>query len=252
MSERVVAVIQARMTSTRLPGKVLLPLAGRPLVGRVIERVAAIPAVDAVAVAVPDGPEQQQLIDIIQAIDGIVLSRGPEDDVLRRTLIAAEAAGADVVVRITSDCPYVDPDVSGAVLGVWRLSGLPYARTSIERGFPLGFDTEVLATETLRLADREAVDPYEREHVTPFMWRQPDRFPAVQLECRPDVRRWRLVVDTVDDYELACRVYDELGSDFRFGDLRGLFSRQPDLLEINAHLSSPRYVGLPPPSDGAL
>ena len=234
------------MTSTRLPRKVLLPLAGVPMVIRVVERASAIAGVDVVCVAVPDGEDHEPLVAAVaEHRPDAVVARGPENDVLRRTVGAADATGADLVVRVTSDCPYLDPDVSGAVLAAARTAGVPYARTAFRSGYPLGFDTEVVTTDALRAADAEAVDPYEREHATPFIWRRPERFPCLWLDHLPDRRDWRLVVDAPEDYELATRVYDELGPGFRFADLEELFAARPDLLEINRAVEQTRYVGIP-------
>jgi len=241
---RVAVVVQSRMTSTRLPGKVLLPLDGRPLIWQVLERAAAIDGVDVVVAAIPEGDGQGKLVELVSSHPTARVATGPEDDVLGRTILAAEAVEADVVVRISSDCPMFDPRVSGAVLAAFLAVDAPYARTDMEHGFPLGFDTEVVSVDALRAAAAESRDRYEREHVTPFIWRRPDRFPAVHLGARPDRRWWRLTVDTPEDYDLASRVYDELGGDhphFGYADLVALFTRRPELLEINRDIEQNAY-----------
>lgn len=242
-----VAVIQARMTSTRLPGKILLPLAGKPILARVIERARAIAGIDKIVVAIPNGPEHEPVASLCGALDAPVM-RGPEQDVLKRTLMAAEAQGAETVVRLTSDCPFLDPRASAAIVAAFHASGAAYASNAMETGYPLGFDTQVTSLESLREAEAEATDPYEREHVTPFLWRRPERYPALYLDYHPNLRHWRLVVDTRDDYEMARRVYDELAPrDALFGldALRGLFAEQPDLLALNAQVKQTPYEGLP-------
>lgn len=243
--ERTVAVIQARMTSTRLPGKVLLPLAGRPMLTRVVERALRAPGIDVVCVAVPEGPAHQPLVDLAETMPGVVAVRGPEHDVLHRTVLAAQETGATTVVRVTSDCPFLDPGVTGAVVAAQLSAGVPYARTAFSTGFPLGFDTEAVAVESLLSADIEATDPYEREHVTPFIWRRPARFPNLYLDRQPDLRSWRLVVDSPEDYGLACEVYDLLGADFDLTALAEVFAARPELLQINANVEQTPYVGLP-------
>lgn len=233
---RTVAVIQARMTSTRLPGKVLKPLAGAPLLTRFLERVRRIAGLDAICVALPEGDAQAPLADLVAGMGDISVVRGPEDDVLRRFAIAAEATDAAAIVRITSDCPLFDPAVSGAVIAAFHAAGAPYARTAPGTGFPHGFDTEVFTAGALAAADREADDPYEREHVTPFLLRRPDRFPALHLDRKPDLRSWRLTVDTEADYALASAVYDALyDTDPAFGlaAMAALFAARPNLLDIN-------------------
>jgi spore coat polysaccharide biosynthesis protein SpsF len=246
-SDHVVAVVQARFTSTRLPGKILLPLGGVPLLGRVLERVEAIDGVDAVVVAVPEGDTQTELVDFVTARTGTKVFAGSEQDVLARTLLAAESERASTVVRITSDCPMLDPVVSSTVLAAFIRSGVSYARTGITNGYPLGYETEVIAIDALRAAAGESRDLYEREHVTPFVWRRPERFSAIHLACIPDRRKWRLTVDTKEDYALAGRVYDELFETnplFGLTEITSLFARNPGLLELNDRVSQKPLIGL--------
>ena len=244
----VVAVIQARMTSTRLPGKVLMPLAGAPLLTRMIERVRRIRGLDRICVAIPEGAAHDPIAELVRGLGDVTLVRGPEDDVLRRTAMAATACRADIVVRLTSDCPMIAPDVFAVVIAMRQATGTPYARTAFASGYPLGFDTEVVRADALAEADREAVDPYEREHVTPFLWRRPERYPCVFLDRRPTRRDWRLVVDTAQDLELARNVFDALYSTrpaFGFADIEALFAARPELLDINRATAQNPYRGLP-------
>ncbi len=246
--ERIIAVLQARMTSTRLPGKVLMPLAGAPLLSRVIERVSRISGLDGIVVAIPSGDKQLPIVELVAGIPEVDLVSGSEDDVLDRTLYAATSAGATAIVRITTDCPLIDPEVSSAVLGAFRKLGISYARTAISHGYPMGFDTEVISVDALKIAASESSDPYEREHVTPFIWRQPERFESIVLSCMPDRRHWRLTVDTPEDYRLVSTVYDELANvspSFGMRELDALFKRRPELLELNAGTASTPYIGLP-------
>lgn len=246
---RVAAVVQARMTSSRLPGKILLPLAGKPLLYRMLERVKRIVGVDSVVLALAEGPIHDAAVEAVSGLDVLVV-RGSESDVLARTAKAAREAHADTVMRITSDCPLVDPVVSGSILQAYVSGfgeGLRYARTAIERGHPLGFDTEVFASELLYEADQTSSDPYEREHATPYIWRRPERFRQIAIAGHPDRRGWRLVVDTADDYKLASAVYDALypsNPQFGYPELIELFEDKPHLLRLNAHVEQKPYVGL--------
>lgn len=242
-----IAVIQARMTSTRLPGKILMPLAGKPILARVIERARAIRGIDKVVVAIPEGDAHEPVAGLCRNLDTPV-TRGSEQDVLKRVVMAAEAQGAEIVMRLTSDCPFLDPGVSAAILAGFRASGAAYASNAMESGYPLGFDTQVAGMKALREADAEATDPYEREHVTPFLWRRPERYPALYLDYRPNLRHWRLVVDTQDDYAMACGVYEAMAPrDPMFGldTLRALFAARPELLAMNARVKQTPYEGLP-------
>ncbi len=251
MSSRrpVVAIVQARMTSTRLPGKVLRPLAGAPLIARVVERVSRIQGVDEVVIALAEGAAHDPVMAALAGVP-IQIVRGPEQDVLARTAAAARAASATTVMRITSDCPLVDPSVSAGVLAAYlaaKDAGICYVRTAFDNGFPLGFDTEVFAAATLFEAEAQASDPYEREHVTPYIWRRPDVYPAILIDARPDRRHWRLVVDSEDDYRLVAAIYDELHlvkQDFGFAELCRLVEARPELLQLNAHIAQHAYVGL--------
>jgi len=242
---KVAAVIQARMTSTRLPGKALKTLCGEPMLLWVLSRVQRIELVDDVVVAIPDGPDHQPIATCLEAHPDITLVRGPEHDVLTRTLMAGKAVNADAIVRITSDCPMIDPDVCSSLVSAWRCSGARYGRLAFNSGFPLGFDTEVFRLEDLEKAASESSDPYEREHATPFLWRNPDRFPAIYIDANPNRRHWRLVVDTEDDFRLAEAIYERLGPDFRYLDLVRLFEKEPRLLAINSNVVQTEYLGLP-------
>ncbi len=242
---RTIGIVQARLTSTRLPGKVLLPLAGYPLIDRVLERLGRCRSLDGLCVAIPCGESQDPLRMHLMGVAGISVETGSEEDVLTRTLCAAEASQATIIVRVTSDCPFVDPAVVDAVVLARQAGGFDYARTAMDSGFPLGFDCEVLTIDSLRVAQREAKDPYEHEHVTPFIWRRPNRFSTLILDHKPDRRHWRLVVDTLEDYALACKVYEFLcpkNPDFRYADLIKLFMSQPELLNMNRAIQQAPYV----------
>ena len=248
-TEPVVAILQTRMTSTRLPGKVLRPLAGAPLIVRVAERVSRIPGVDKVLIALAEGVAHDPVMTALAGLP-VQVVRGSEQDVLARTAAAARAAGAATVMRITSDCPFIDPAVSGSVLAAYKVgrsaSG-PYARTAFNSGFPLGLDTEVFAASALYEAEEAATDPYEREHVTPYLWRHPETYPCVLIDARPDRRDWRLVVDTEEDYRLASTLYDALypvNPAFGFADICAMLEARPELLQLNAHIAPHTYVGL--------
>jgi spore coat polysaccharide biosynthesis protein SpsF len=244
----VVAVMQTRMTSSRLPGKVLKPLAGAPLVRRTAERVMRINGVDRVVVALAEGREHDPVISALDGLD-VTIVRGSEDDVLARTAAAARAAKAGTVMRVTSDCPLIDPAVCASVLAAYlagRAAGLRYARTAFTTGYPHGFDTEVFGADALYEAEAAAIDAYEREHVTPYIWRRPDAYPVGILDARPDRRDWRLVVDTADDYRHAASIYDALyprNPSFGLVELIELFAARPELLQ-RVHVAPQTYVGL--------
>jgi len=232
-----VAIIQARTGSTRLPRKVLLPLLGEPILSRVIRRVARAGSLDRVVVATTTLPED----DVIVALcgrEGTRASRGSPDDLLDRYLQTASASDADVIVRITSDCPLIDPDVIDVAVESFRLEGVDYASTGLEpRTYPRGLDVEVIARPALERAWREDHDPAWREHATPYLYRHPELFRVLRLdteEPHPDLR-WS--VDTPEDYELVRRIYDWFGrDDFGWREVVDLMAERPEWADINRHV----------------
>lgn len=232
------------MGSTRLPGKVLEPLAGRPAVARVLERVARAPGLDGVALLTSDTPGDEPLRQIGAEL-GVPVVAGSHDDVLDRFHLAARQLGADVILRVTADCPLVDPGVLGELLALFRdtpgldhaavATGAMAARTGLRR-YPDGLDGEVLDAATLALAWEQATDPYEREHVTPFVWRRPERFNLAVLEAPEDLGTERWTIDRAADLAFVRAVYERLGDRESFGyrDVLDLLAREPALRELNA------------------
>lgn len=193
----VACIIQARLRSTRLPAKVLLPLpTGRTVLEEVIYRCKQIKGVDAVVVAIPDTPEN----DIIASVAcRTAVVRGPEHDVLARYAKAASEVNADVIMRITSDCPLVDPEVSGQVLRL--VGGVGYASNCWPaREHPHGLDCEVFTRDLLSMANNEATDAYDREHVTPFIQRNCRVEGSALLKSMVDRSHIRWTLDTIEDY----------------------------------------------------
>ncbi|GDY12606.1 spore coat protein [Planctomycetota bacterium] len=230
---RVVAIIQARMGSTRLPGKVLKPLAGAPMLHRVVERALRIPAVNEVVVATSVLPEESPIVAWC-AGHGVRCVRGSADDVLSRYHLAAAESQADWVIRITSDCPLLSPAVSAFVLGAALAGGCDYASNCHRRTFPRGLDTEVFTRAALDQAAAEAVEPSEREHVTPFIWRRPDRYRLRDVWQPDDRSHLRWTVDTPSDFDLADRFYLELGGGgWEYADALQVLARHPDWADLN-------------------
>jgi spore coat polysaccharide biosynthesis protein SpsF len=229
---RTVVVVQARMGSTRLPGKVLADVAGRPLVAHVLDRAQRIRGAVEVALAIPDLAEDDPLARAGAAL-GVRVVRGSSDDVLDRYLAAAEATRADAVVRVTGDCPLLSPAVASDVLEAFP--GADYASNTLERTFPRGLDTEVISVGALRVAGREATSAAEREHVTPFIWRRPERFALRSVRSAVDRSALRWTVDTPEDLELVRAIHAELGPGwFDMPEIVALLERRPELAAMNA------------------
>lgn len=198
---RVVAVIQARVGSSRLPGKVLRNLAGRPVLAWVLRAAASAGGIDEVVIATSVQPDDDVIADFC-AQHGIRAIRGSEDDVLSRFLLAASETGADAVVRLTADCPLLDPAVISQVVDVWRRdTGLDYVSTTGHRTLPRGLDVELATTAALRRVDART-EPYHRAHVTSGIYEEGAGFVCASLSYRPSSSHYRVTLDTPEDAAL--------------------------------------------------
>ena len=229
----ILAVLQARMSSTRLPGKVLRDLAGAPMLARQVERLRRARRIDRLVVATSEQPEDDAVADLTRAL-GLGVHRGPLHDVLARFVGALDAFGpADHVVRLTGDCPLADPEVIDRLIALHLAQGSDYANNTGEsRTFAHGLDAEIVTAEVLRTAGAEAADPYEREHVTPFIYRRPERFRLAVLRNDTDEGDARWTVDTPEDFAFVEAVYEALHAstpDFTSADVRRLVASRPDL-----------------------
>jgi len=225
-----------------LPGKVLRRLGHATVLGHVVRRVAAAGVADRIVIATSTAAADAAVVDEAGRL-GVAVTRGPEDDVLRRFVMAFDEHGGETGIRVTSDCPVLDPAVVAAVVGLLSASpGVSYASNTVERSYPRGLDVEAFSVEALRAADRESRDPAEREHVTPFLYRRPERFGIRQL-TRDDPDRsadWRLTLDTEADWSLLEAVFAALGPAgemFGLPELEALLRSKPELLELNRHIA---------------
>jgi spore coat polysaccharide biosynthesis protein SpsF len=231
---KVVAIIQARMGSTRLPGKVLLDLAGASILLRVLERVRRTDSIDEVVVATTDKPSDDIIVQECLRYQ-IPVFRGQEEDVLDRYYRAAVSAKADIVVRITSDCPLIDPEITRKTVQAFLAERPDYASNCLVRTYPRGLDTEVMTLHALERTWREAKQPYQREHVTPYIHENPDEFKLLSVTGEADYSGHRWTVDTPEDFELVRSVYTRLQhrNQFSWRDVIDLLQREPELAELN-------------------
>jgi len=232
-----VALIQARMTSTRLPGKVLADLAGLPLLQRMLARVARAKRLDGVVVATTDNATDDPVAALCSSL-GVQVFRGSEADVLGRMLAAAEMVAAKVAVRLTADCPMIDPDVIDQCLVLREQKGVDYASNVNRRTYPDGLDVECFTIEALRRADAEAVAPKAREHVTPYMRGIfPDlpqgHFSRADLTFAADFGFLRWTVDHAEDLERVREFFTALAEPFTWLDALSWATRHPHLLASN-------------------
>ncbi len=236
---RIVTIIQARMGSTRLPQKVTKDLAGEPVLARTVSRVKRAKTIDEVVIATTTNPQDDALVSLCAQYDWPCY-RGSEDDVLDRYYQAAREHQAEVVVRITSDCPLIEPEVIDTVVQAF-LDGQPeldYASNTLPpRTFPRGLDTEVMSFAALEHAWQQDTNPAWREHVTPYIYRPPDQFNLRAVTNSTDYSDMRWTVDTSEDLEFIRRIYTHFGHDqFSWRDVLALLAQHPDWQEINRHV----------------
>ena len=238
MGKKTVAIIQARMSSTRLPGKVLKDLAGEPMLVRVINRTSRAKTIDEVVIGTTTNLADDPIVRLCEE-RGWLVFRGSEDDVLDRYYQAALARKADAVVRITSDCPLIEPEIIDRVVREF-LSHLPqiaYVSNGLERTFPRGLDVEVMLFSALEKAWREDHNPAWREHVTPYIYRNPDRFRAFNVANDIDYSYMRWTVDTEEDLAFVRKIYGHFEGDaFGWIDVIMLLDKHPEWLQINQHI----------------
>lgn len=234
---RTIAIIQARMGSTRLRGKVLIDLNGESVLGRVMLRVARSKILDNAIVATSDCPADDAVAELCVRRDWPCF-RGSEDDVLDRYYRAALSFSAQTIVRITSDCPLIDPEVIDLVIDAYQNQAVDYASNCLERTYPRGLDTEVLSIKALRRAWEEAPLSHEREHVTPYIYQHPEFFRLTSVKNREDYHQHRWTLDTPEDLQLIRTIYERLGNrdDFGWREALALMEREPELAAINAHV----------------
>jgi spore coat polysaccharide biosynthesis protein SpsF (cytidylyltransferase family) len=237
------AIIQARMTSTRLPGKVLEDLGGEPLLARVVERALRATRLDQVGVATTDRATDDPVADFCRQ-SGILCFRGDEDDVLDRYRQAAAAFGGDVIVRLTADCPLLDPAVIDRVIEGFESADCDYASNTVKPTFPDGLDTEVFTRKALETAWRDAALTSEREHVTPFIWKRPEQFRIRSVEQAVDLSALRWTVDDAADLQFVRAVFAGIEpGQTAMEDVLALLRRHPDIGSINAGaLRNERYL----------
>jgi len=205
-----VAVIQARNTSTRLPGKVVLPLAGVPVVTHIAERMKATDGVDVVCAAIPDSPGQEPLAELVESLDGVVLVRGPEDDILRRFAMAAEQTQADIVLRLFADCPAIDCGIAANLIAVHVERGGALTEVSDDSGYPWGYECQAISVEALMAANGIDLSANEREDFPAGFARYPDRFPMSRVYRPAGSSKLQILLDTPADYEKLNGIFEAL------------------------------------------
>jgi spore coat polysaccharide biosynthesis protein SpsF (cytidylyltransferase family) len=232
---RTIAIVQARMGSTRLPGKILLPLAAQTVLAHVLTRCAAVPGIDGVCCATTNLAADDAVAEEA-ARRGALVFRGSVEDVLARYAGAARAVKADVVLRVTSDCPAIDPAICGALLDLRTQTGAAYAANNMPASWPHGLDCEAFTREALDAADAHATRAVDREHVSPWM-REKGDLPRANLEAPPGLpgaTRWTL--DYPEDYAFFEALFARLPlgpKGYSMAAVLGVLAAHPEIGDIN-------------------
>ncbi|MAE81180.1 MAG: acylneuraminate cytidylyltransferase [Flammeovirgaceae bacterium] len=230
-----VIIIQARVGSTRLPNKVLTDIANKPMLQRVVERCSRSTNADTVMVATTNNADDDPIVKLCESI-GTPVYRGSEEDVLDRYKQAADMIQADVIVRVTSDCPLIDPEILDQAITKFEEVKPDYASNVIERTYPRGLDCEIFSRSVLDRVWNEAKQKHEREHVTPYILENPEKFTVLSIvgDTNESTHRW--TVDTPEDLKLVQAIYAELGEDgaFDWKQILDFLEQNPEILQLNA------------------
>jgi len=233
--DNIVAIIQARMSSTRLPGKVMEDISGKPMLWHVINRIRYSKLIDKIVVATSIN-KKDDIIENFCKENGIFYYRGDEEDVLKRYYETAKIYNANKIVRITSDCPLIDPEIVDIVIKEHIKDKVDYTSNTIERTFPRGLDTEVFNFETLKKTNELAKEKYQREHVTIFIYENPHLFKIKNVRNFKDLSDLRWTVDEEKDLIFVREIYKRLynqGNIFYMRDILEILKKEQDLKKIN-------------------
>jgi spore coat polysaccharide biosynthesis protein SpsF len=237
-SNTISVIIQARIGSTRLPGKVLKELCGKPVLWHVWNRLCRAKKVDNIIIATTILPEDDSIQSFCEEYN-IPFHRGSSNDVLSRYFETAKKYDAKTIIRVTADCPVIDPVIIDHLIDSYKAENVDYMSNGMTRTFPRGLDAEIFSFNILERAHKEAGLEYEREHVTPYIYRHPKIFSLQNFLNTEDLSFHRWTVDTEEDFELIRIIYDSLYRKkeiFLLDDILKLFSERPDLIKINQHI----------------
>ncbi len=242
---KTVIIVQARMTSTRLPGKVLKRVLDKPLLEYQIERLRRVKLADEIVIATTVNDTDQPIVELCNSLS-VSYFRGSEEDVLSRYYGAAKENYADMVVRVTSDCPLIDPQIIDEIISFYveNSDKYDYVSNCLTRSYPRGMDTEVFSFKALQEAFLSATAQADREHVTPFIYRHPERYGVGHIVYAENQSSHRWTVDTPEDFELIRRIIEALypqSPEFKLEDCLNLLKQYPDWSNINVHIEQKKY-----------
>lgn len=233
-------IIQARMGSTRLPGKILRPVMDRPLLSYLLERLNQVSSPHTLIIATTTNANDD-VIEKFATNEGVLFFRGSEEDVLDRYYQTCCTYPADLIVRITSDCPLIDPSIIDQAIQLLQgnKTSLRYVSNTLERTFPRGMDVEAFTFDTLKTAAYNAISPYDREHVTPFIYNHPQLVQLTNFTHDTNLSQYRLTVDTAEDFLLITKIFENLypkNKNFTLSDIIQAFEKNPEWKAINDHI----------------
>lgn len=236
---------QARMTSTRLPGKVMKEVLGKPLLEYQIERLQRVNEADELIIATTNNDSDQPIVELCKRL-GIAYYCGSEEDVLSRYYEAATQLGADVIVRVTSDCPLIDPSIVDRVIKLYKdnRDNYDYVSNTLTRSYPRGMDTEVFSYKVLEEAFINAKEKPEREHVTPYICWQPERYRLGNVSHHEDQSRHRWTVDQIEDFLLIENIIKALYPDkphFNMTDVLDILKENPEWVKLNTEVEQKTF-----------
>lgn len=236
----IVGILQARMSSARLPGKIMLEASGRSMLEHMLSRVADSKTLDKIVVATTTKEIDNKIEDLSKKLN-FQCVRGSEDDVLSRYELASQKSGADIIVRLCSDSPLLDSDTVDKVVNAYLRGNYDYVNNLVPtpRTYPDGMSVEVFSSELLRDAHLNAKRPSEREHVTFYMWKQPEKYRIHRVDYEKDLSKFRFNLDYREDYEFIKKVFENLYSNkhhFTMADIIEFLDKNPEIAKINAHI----------------
>jgi spore coat polysaccharide biosynthesis protein SpsF len=240
MIQKTQAIIEARMTSSRLPGKVMLPICSKPELELLVERLRQCTLLDGIVIATTTNATDDVIDELARRLR-VGIFRGSEDDVLDRVLSAAQATDTEVIVEVTGDCPLVDPDILDELVAIYRRGEYDYVSNTLRRTFPRGLDVQIFSAVTLADVARRTDDPVDHEHVSLYIYEHPELYRLFNLDSGLPEHQGdlRLTLDTEEDYILIRRVFDALypaNPAFRMKDVLSLLDRHPTWMEVNQHI----------------
>lgn len=245
---KVVAIVQARMGSQRLPGKILFQLGNQTILAHVIERLKRVKQINYILVATTVSVQDSATVEEAERLN-IAVFRGDEQDVLSRYYHAAKQSDADIIVRITADCPFIDPlvleDMLSAFLLLMKDQQIDYMSNCLTRSYPRGLDVEIFTMAALEKTYNEAVKCYEKEHVTPYIYSHPALFKLHHFTNKVDLSHYRLTLDTQEDWQLIETIYHKIqsqGLEVSTENILNVLMAEPALLKMNANVQQKEVV----------